>query len=33
MAESSVVVGVFEDVDQARQAYDSLRAQSFGLTM
>ncbi|MBE3566815.1 MAG: hypothetical protein IMW90_13910 [Thermogemmatispora sp.] len=30
MAESSVVVGVFEDVDQARQAYDSLRAQGFG---
>ncbi|MBX5458936.1 MAG: hypothetical protein IRZ31_18740 [Thermogemmatispora sp.] len=30
MAESSVVVGVFENVDQARQAYDRLRAEGFG---
>ncbi|WP_052888037.1 hypothetical protein [Thermogemmatispora carboxidivorans] len=30
MAESAVVVGVFEDIDQARHAYESLRAEGFG---
>lgn len=30
MAESSLIVGVFEDVGQAQRAYDTLRAEGFG---
>ncbi|MBX5451337.1 hypothetical protein [Thermogemmatispora sp.] len=30
MAESNVIVGVFEDPRQARQAYETLRAAGFG---